>query len=152
MQPTLYIICGLPGSGKTTKAKEIEIQQLVLRFTPDEWILDIYGPDLNRQERDNARNPVEALQWKVAKRALSLGCNVVLDWGFWSQEERNKYRQEAQSLGAKVKTIFLNETVEKLWSRISKRPESLSGTLQITKSDLEQWAKMFEIPTEEELS
>ncbi len=98
MQAILYMIVGLPGSGKTTKAKQIESKQSALRFTPDEWILTLYGNDLDRPHRDAVRDPVEAIQWQVAKRVLSLGCNVVLDWGFWSHKERTKYREQAEAL------------------------------------------------------
>src|SRR4051794_7617325 len=101
-QPTLYLMVGLPGSGKTTKAKEIETEHFALRLNADEWTLALYGHDLDRLHRDAVRDPVEAVQWQVAKRALSLGCNVILDWGLWTRQERNKYREEAEALGASV--------------------------------------------------
>src|SRR3989338_1857533 len=151
-QPILFMIVGLPGSGKTTQAKEIESEQKALRFTPDEWITALYGNDVDRPHRDAVRDPVELFQWQVAKRALTLGCNVVLDWGFWAREERTKYRKEAETLGAQVKIIFLDAAIEELWSRISARPESSKGTFHITREELEQWAKMFEPPTNEELN
>jgi len=34
---TVYLIVGLPGAGKTTHAKELEISASALRLTPDEW-------------------------------------------------------------------------------------------------------------------
>lgn len=146
------MIVGLPGSGKTIRAKEIEVEHSALRLTPDEWILILYGNNLDRPHRDAVRDPVEAVQWRVAKRALHLGCNVVLDWGFWSRAERTRYRKQAEALGARVKTIFLNVTVNESWSRISKRVESSKGTLHITRSELERWWAMFEPPSKKELS
>ncbi|MFZ0544969.1 MAG: AAA family ATPase [Candidatus Promineifilaceae bacterium] len=35
---TLILICGLPGSGKTTLARQIEQSRSALRLCPDEWI------------------------------------------------------------------------------------------------------------------
>jgi len=151
MKPTLYLICGLPGSGKTTIAQKIELENSALRLTPDEWILALYGNDLDRPRRDAVRDPIEALQWQVAKRALSLNCNVVLDWGFWSQAERAKYRKEAEALGAQVKLVFLEVSINELWSRISQRAESSKGTLHITRPELDEWSATFEAPTKEEL-
>jgi predicted kinase len=151
-RPTLYLMVGLPGSGKTAKATEIEAECGALRLTPDEWILALYGAELDRRRRDAARAPVEALQWQVATRALSLGCDVVLDWGFWSRAERATYQREAELLGASVRTVFLDAAPEELWARISRRDESKVGTLQITRSELEEWSNNFERPTEEELS
>lgn len=151
MKPILYLILGLPGSGKTTRAKEIEKEHNALRLTPDEWILSLYGHNLDRPQRDAVRTPVEAVQWEVAKRTLFLGCSVILDWGFWSKVERSKYRKEAEDLGAEVKIISLYLSIEELWKRISQRVESSKGTLHIKREELEEWSKRFEIPSEEEL-
>jgi hypothetical protein len=38
-----------------------------------------------------------------------------------------------------------------LWSRISQRGESVSGTLAISRAEFDQWAAVFEPPTAEEL-
>jgi predicted kinase len=149
--PTLYLMVGLPGSGKTTLAREIEAEGNALRLSPDEWVVALYGRELDREQRDGVRDPVEALQWQVAQRALALGCNVVLDWGFWSRAERAMYRQQAEALGATVRLIFLDLPLDKLWSRIAQRGESQTGTLAISRTELEQWAAWFEPPTAEEL-
>lgn len=41
--PTLHLICGLPGSGKTTLAKQLEHDPPALRLAPDEWMARIVG-------------------------------------------------------------------------------------------------------------
>lgn len=151
-RPTLYLMVGLPGSGKTTRARAIEADHAALRLTPDDWLLALYGPDLDRAQRDAVRDPIEALQWGVAQRSLALGCNVVLDWGFWSRAERDAYRERAARLGATVRVVFLNAPLDVLWSRIAARAESARGTLAITRAELDEWATWFEPPTEEEIS
>ena len=42
---TIYLIVGLPGAGKTTRAKELEITESALRLTPDDWQMSIFGGD-----------------------------------------------------------------------------------------------------------
>lgn len=143
--PTLYLMVGLPGSGKTTRAREIEARG-ALRLTPDEWIVALYGTGLDRAARDAVRDPVEALQWSVARRALALGVDVVLDWGLWSRDERAVYRDAARTLGAEVETVFLDVPPDELWRRIAGRAESASGTLAITRDDLAGWVASFEPP------
>jgi predicted kinase len=149
---TLYLMIGLPGAGKTTRAKEIEAAHAALRLTPDEWILALYGPDLDRPARDAVRDPVEGLQWQLAQRALALGCNVVLDWGFWSRTERAAYRMHAEALGARVRMIVLDEAIQELWARITRRAASTMGTLAISRAELDLWATWFEPPTADELA
>lgn len=151
-QPTLFMLVGLPGSGKTTLAKKIENKHKALRFSQDDWVVALYGNNLSRPERDAAPKIVHHIQWQITKRVLSLGCNVVLDWGFWSQAERAKYRKEAKALNAKIKMIFLDAPIEVLWSRIKPRVESNKGSLQIKKFELRKWSKKFEPPTKKELS
>jgi predicted kinase len=149
---TLYLMVGLPGSGKTAKAMEIEAEEQALRLSPDEWILSLYGADLDRKRRDSVRETVERLQWQVAERVLALGGNVVLEWGFWSRAERAHFRRRAELLGAAGRLIFPDASPDELWERIAGRDESRSGTLGITKSELDEWVTSFEPPTEDELA
>src|SRR3954469_16886729 len=39
---TLFITCGVPGSGKTTLAKRLEAAHGALRLTGDEWLHELY--------------------------------------------------------------------------------------------------------------
>ena len=83
----LFLTCGLQAAGKTTLARRLEAQCPALRLTCDEWLHQLY-PQLSQTELEPFRGTVEAVQWAVAERALILGCDVVLDWGFWSREGR----------------------------------------------------------------
>jgi len=84
-------MCGLPGAGKTTRARELELQFRAVRLTPDEWITASLGPNPSYEALNAARDPTEALQWNLAARLLTLGIDVILDFGFWSREEREDY-------------------------------------------------------------
>jgi len=149
---TLYLICGLPGSGKTTLAKKIEASHSALRLCPDEWIESLLVDSTETVEIDHLRTPVETIQWDVAKRALALGVNVVLENGFWSRAERSRYRSQAEELGARVELIYLNVEHDELWARLSKRNENLPpGTFVVQKEQLDLWLSWFEPPTAEEL-
>jgi predicted kinase len=153
LMATLFLICGLPGSGKTTLAKQLERQHNALRLCPDEWIADILADPNDIGERDRLRDPVESLQWDVARRALLLGINVILENGFWSREERMRFRSGAESLGARVELHYLNVDVNELWERLSRRNENLPpGTFVVKRDELELWAESFEPPTEDELT
>ena len=150
---TLHLICGLPGSGKTTLAKQLEQSESAVRFCPDEWIAEILLDPNDIKEMDRLRDIVESIQWNFAKRLLTLGVDVILENGFWSREERSRFRAEAEAIGAKTKLHFLDVELNELWRRLSQRNADLpSGTFFVRREDLESWAKLFEPPTEDELS
>jgi predicted kinase len=46
IRPTLYVMVGLPGAGKTTYARHLEAEKQVLRLTPDEWMIPLFGREL----------------------------------------------------------------------------------------------------------
>jgi predicted kinase len=149
---TLYLICGLPGSGKTTLAKQLEKKHNALRLCPDEWIAQILTDPGDRVEMDRLRDVIESIQWDVAKRTLVLGMNVILENGFWSRQERLRFRTEAEALGARVELHFLDVEIDELTRRISKRNSELPpGTFHVTREELLLWAKSFEPPTEDEM-
>ena len=86
---TLHLMVGLPCSGKSTLARTLEQEHAALRLTPDEWQLRLFGQDAEAPEHDARHTLIETLQWEVASRALALGINVILDYGFWAREERD---------------------------------------------------------------
>ncbi|MGO7039975.1 AAA family ATPase [Rhizobium acaciae] len=152
--PTLYLTCGLPGSGKTSLAKIIEQEASALRLTGDDWMHKLYpGISTPEAETGPCRERVESLQWQIALRAIRLQCNVVVDWGVWSRAERDICRQEARAAGARVVLCFLDVPLDALWDRVSRRNAELpAGTFDISRADLLRWCKLFEPPTAEELA
>jgi predicted kinase len=153
--PTLYLTCGLPGSGKTTLANRLEQEAAALRFTADEWLHELY-PDISTPEAETGpyRERVERIQWPLAVRTLLLGCNVVLDWGLWSRDERDHYRTAAREVGAGVVLCLLEAPIEELCTRIAERnAKRPAGVFEISEAKLrDEYSGLFERPTAEELA
>ncbi len=148
---TLFLICGLPGSGKTTLAKQLEFSQPALRLCPDEWITPLLANATDTVELDRLRTPVESVQWEVAKRVLTLGVDVILENGFWSRDERARYRSQAEALGVRVELCYLEVGRDELWARLSKRNANLPPvTFAVRKDQLDLWLSWFEPPTADE--
>jgi predicted kinase len=150
--PTLFLTCGLPGSGKSTLARRLEQEVPALRLTADEWLHELY-PTITTEEAEEGalRSRVERLQWSLALSALRLGCDVVLDWGLWSREERDLYRTAARDVGARVVLCLLDPPLDQLWERLSRRNAARPfGAFDIPQASLLTWAKRFERPTAEE--
>jgi predicted kinase len=141
----LIIVCGLPGSGKTTLATALECRLQAVRFSPDDWMerlsISLYDEEM--------RAKIEALQWTVAQRLLSLGAIVIIEWGTWGRSERDALRLGARALGAAVELHYLTAPADVLFDRIQRR-----GLEQppITWDALVRWFGSFEPPTREELA
>ncbi len=110
-QPTLFLTVGLPGTGKTTAARRMEIEEDALRLTKDEWTKALYG----QENPASASDVIEGRLIQIALRALELGTNVVLDFGLWSRDERSALRQAAADLGAIVTLRYFELTSAASW-------------------------------------
>ena len=155
-KPILHLICGLPGAGKTTLAKQIAATGGAVRFCPDEWIKDIWK-EKAETEGNNFRDEVEQLQWKTAKEILRNSVDVIIEWGTWGKDEREKLRDEAREAGAQVKFYYLDISREVLRKRILKRNnEPGFDEFYINENEIETFLddcfNSFQIPAEEELN
>jgi predicted kinase len=143
---------GLPCSGKTTLARELEHRHSALRLTPDEWQIRLYGQDATDPEHDVRHSRIEALLWEVASRSLVLGINVVLDYGFWAREEREDYRSRARQIGASSEVHYLDVPAEELFRRLAQRnAQHPQAAFHIPEEMMQPWIASFQAPTLDEL-
>jgi predicted kinase len=150
--PTLFLMVGLPGAGKTTRAKELECQRPALRLSPDEWLARMCGARAAVHPSDDLRAAVEAIMWDVAEAALRLGVDVVLDFGFWSCRERDELRSRAAALGARVEVCYCDAPRDVLVARLdARRAASPDGAYHVTEQQLDQYISWFEPPDVDEL-
>ncbi len=147
----LYLMVGLPGAGKTTYAQKLEEETGAVRFSPDEWHIFLFGDDFHQVEQeihDSRHDRVEELMWKVGQDLLRKGISVILDFGFWVEEQREEKRLEAAALGAGTKVCFLDTPLEELLRRLKARSAQNRDDVfaTITEEDMRAWAALFEPP------
>jgi len=143
----LILLCGLPGSGKTTLAKTLASTLPAIRLSPDEWMAAL-GVDLF-DEPFRAR--LEAAFRQHTRALLGQGLTVVLENGFWTRAEREEVLREGRALGAEVQLRFLDVPFEELVRRLESRNRQ-PGNVLITRSMLEGFTRLFEPPDAAELA
>lgn len=145
----LILLCGLPGSGKTTLAKRLERAVPAVRLCPDEWLADL-GIDLfDERVRRRLEQRFRAHAWDLS----GLGQPVVLEFGFWARAERDEMRLAARALGVPVELHHLTATVDELTRRIDGRTRSAEpSAAPLTRELIEEYAAIFEPPDDAELA
>lgn len=144
-EPRLIVVCGLPGSGKTTLSRKIEKALSAIRFCPDEWMDNL---SINIYDEDR-RGKIESLQWELAQKFLVHRATVIIEWGTWRRAERDTLRTRARALGAAVELHYLSATPDVLFDRIQRRGRE---NPPIERSAVLQWFEQFEAPTPDEVA
>ncbi|GLV85980.1 hypothetical protein Slala03_56690 [Streptomyces lavendulae subsp. lavendulae] len=145
---TLFLMVGLPGAGKTTRARQLAAEHDALRLTPDDWMIPLFG----EAEADGKRDVLEGRMLWLALEAVRLGTNAVVDYGCWSRDERSAIRWLVEAEGACFRMVYLPVDEETQRARIAHRwattPEE---TLPMSEADILHGRAHFEEPDAAEL-
>ena len=146
---TLFLTVGLPGAGKTTRARQLAEEHKALRLTPDEWMIPLFGESGEHGKRD----VLEGRLLSLALEALRIGTDVILDFGCWSRDERSAIRRLTESAGASCHLVYLPVDRETQRARIARRQASApEHTFPMTEADLSRRRARFEEPDAAELA
>ncbi len=141
--PVLVRGSGLPASGRTTHAREVERRLVAIRLSADDWreelVLGLWDED--------ARDRIEQRQWQLPGRLVAVGASVVIEWGTWSRAERDRIRVVAQHPGARTELHHLAAPSEVLSERVVRRGRD--GPV-ISRQQIEEREAAFDFPSHDE--
>jgi predicted kinase len=148
-RPVLIAFCGLPGSGKTTIAKQVEKTRGAVRLNIDEWVAAL-GVDFFD---DAFRHKLQIRLYERGLTLLKLGQSIIVEDGVWRRDERDSYRAVAHKLGAAIELHYFDVPFDELWRRLEARNAmGAHGTVPITKDLLQACWSRFQRPDEAELA
>ncbi|MET9085637.1 AAA family ATPase [Streptomyces sp. NPDC004237] len=99
--PFCVLMAGLPGSGKTTLSRAFTDRGFA-RLCPEEEMYrrhGVYGVDFPRGTFPTLERPVLEDVADELREQLKAGHDVVVDHGFWTPEDRAKWRAIATDAG-----------------------------------------------------
>ena len=111
----VILICGKICSGKTYYANIIKEKENAIILSTDEVTYDLTNNKQGEDYQDFA-NRVNNYLMKKAVELAKIGCNVILDWGFWTKKDRQEISEYLKKHQVKYEWHYIdvdNET----WQR-----------------------------------
>lgn len=121
MKPSLTLVIGLPGVGKSTVARLIAEKSGAVIINSD-----IIRRELFPEKRDYSPQETQAVIRETDRRVQTLlkeGKSVILDALFTKQRPRNYYRQLAGNTGTNFTILFVTANDEAVKERLELRAQ-----------------------------
>lgn len=151
---TVLLVCGKLCCGKTTYSQRLRRERRAVLLSSDEITLALFGPYAGEQHGEIVAS-VKAYLLEKAVEIAETGISVVLDWGFWTGEERRQTTRFFQSRGIPTQWHYI-DVPEAVWQqRMEQRNRSIrEGTAQAYPTDenlLAMFRRQFEPPARAEM-
>jgi predicted kinase len=150
LSPVVWLLTGMPGSGKTTFAKVLE-QAGIIRISVDDQMTARHGrigKDYAEHEHLSLQAPVLEDVRRQLVELLRAGRSVVLDHGLGTRVDREDYKQLIIDCGAAWRLVYFQVEHDELLRRLAKRNDD-PGHGVISPETLAWIAKHSEAPVGE---
>ena len=132
---TVHMISGPLGAGKTTLARRLAEEHRALRFSLDEWVMQLFAseaphPMVFEWWAEHCKRCSEHI-WSLCQQVLARNVDVILDFGFPAAAHREEYRRRALDLGATVHLHVVTAPANLRWARVQTRNRGDSDTFAL---------------------
>lgn len=145
----LILLCGKPGCGKTTLANNLTEEFKLVHLSADDFMLKLFGEIVDRELFNVKLRACKDKIYELCEQLLSNDVDVVLDFGFWSKEERSNIRNRFKKYNVHV--VYLKVDDESIFARIENRNKKLKeNEYYMDKNTFTFLSSLFEEPKEDE--
>lgn len=155
---TVHLVFGPQGAGKSTHARAIAKRESGVRFSIDEWMVRLYGPDAPKPMQlgwiMTRVGRCEEQIWSVAREVARSGGAVVLDLGFTKAASRTEFVGLCEEAGLEYETHYVNAPHDERRRRVLARNTDKGETysLEVTPEMFDFMETQFERPASAELA
>lgn len=151
MKPTVYMMLGLPGSGKTTYSKQLKSMLSIPRLSLDEEYSKLGGDLHSHKWNEQIADKASMLIKSRIKKLIESNESVILDFCPWKKGERSQYRDFVESIGANCHIYYFDTSITELNQRLLTRNGSLDTDIHIVTPDMmAAFIKRFDPPADEQ--
>lgn len=117
----VYLICGKICSGKTTYSKKICTENNAVLLSVDEIMLSLFDQCCGEKLHQEYEKRIKEYLFTKSLELIQKGFDVVLDWGFWTKEERRATKEFYKSRNIDCELHYVETNDEKWKYQLDKR-------------------------------
>ncbi len=140
---TIHLTVGFMGFGKTTVAKRLEKEINGIRLTHDEFMVRLYGRNMPYEEFHQNYKKVDDMLWDMAEKIINAKVDVIMDYGFWSHEDRKNAYERAKKITDDVVFDVINCDLAVAKQRLLQRSKDNPNELYITENEFDELVKRY---------
>ena len=151
----IIAICGKICAGKSYYSKQIKEKENAVILSCDEIANELFDKDLGEKHDEMTIRICNYFKNKSVE-LINIGCNVILDWGFWSREGRRKLTEFYDSQNIPCEWYYIDVDDQTWYKNILERNSRVlndnnGSDYYLDEGLLSKCLSLWESPTEDEI-
>lgn len=151
----VIMTCGKICSGKSTYAEQMRLKNRAAILSIDEIMLALFDQHIG-DKHDEYVESLEKYLFDKSVELIEIGVNVILDWGFWTKDERKFAKEFYESRNIECEFHYIDVSDEVWEQRLNKRNnlilEGKTSAYHVDENLAKKFDAIFELPEKEEIS